>query len=122
MTTERNGGPAPGAIARARAGHPLLHAFPLAVMSVATFLVVLALLAARLPSPSAPGIGSSAPATALVAGSGGTPLSTRTSGAASGAAAAAPPVTPATAAEGSPAISTIVTRTSGASGARVGDE
>lgn len=93
-----------------RSAHPLLGAFPLAVMTLSTFLVVFTLLMARLtalPSTSPPAGG--AGASALVAASGGGAIRTRASG---GAAAGA---TTTVASAGAPAVSApaVITRSSG---------
>jgi len=105
---------------RARTAHPLLGAFPLAVMTLATFMVVFTLMMARMTAGVNPGVGSSTSTALLAGGSGASAVTTRTSGAgAAGAAVVQPAVS-----EGSPAAtSTIVTRSSGAAGAvGVGDE
>ncbi|HYM55915.1 MAG TPA: hypothetical protein VES97_11170 [Solirubrobacteraceae bacterium] len=98
--------------------HVLLRPFPLAVMTLATFLVVFTLMMARLTAGSDPALRASAgSAAALVEGSGGSVVRTRASG--SGAAGAA--TSQVAAAEGSSvATPAIVTRSSGATG--VGDD
>lgn len=95
-----------------RRRHPLLSAFPLTVMTLATFLVVFALMMARLQAGADPALRASAPG-ALVAGSSGSPaITTRTSGASAGTGAG--PTTSVATTEGSAAaIPAIVTRTSG---------
>jgi hypothetical protein len=91
-----------------RRAHPLLQAFPLAVMALATFLVLFSLMAARLKASATTALPSSS-AAALVAGrSRGSSVTTRASG---GAARIATPVAlPAGAPATRPAI---VTRPSG---------
>lgn len=108
-----------GSAASPRRRHPLLSAFPLTVMTLATFLVVFALMMARLQAGADPALRASAPS-ALVAGrSGAAAVTTRTSGTA-GASATTPPAT----IEGSTAATpAIVTRTSGAPGGQeAGDD
>jgi hypothetical protein len=96
-----------------RRAHPLLRAFPLAVMTLATFLVVFTLMMARLTAGADPALRASSNTAALVAGSSAGAVSTRTSGA--GAQGAA--TVQATAAEGASATTpAVVTRTSGTSG------
>jgi hypothetical protein len=101
---------------RARRAHPLLEAFPLAVITLATFLVVFTLMMARLTAGADPALraGATANAVTLTAGSGVPTVRTRVSGAA----AAAGGVAQTVAAHGAPtATPAIVTRTSGAPGA-----
>jgi hypothetical protein len=105
---------------RARRGHPLLGAFPLAVMTLAVFLVLFTLMMARLKAGADPVLSAST-SISLVSGSpGGGAVTTRASGATPSGGGA----TPVAGAEGSrvaPAV--IVTRSSGAAGAReAGDE
>ncbi len=64
-----------------RREHPLLRPFPLVVMTLATFLVVFALLMARLTAGVDPVVGAIA-ASARVSAGGGEALRTRASGAA----------------------------------------
>ena len=115
--TERETRPAPSGPARARATRPLLRPFPLAVMTLATFLVVFTLMMARLSASTHLPLSSLAGGGTPVTLKGGSPagaISTR----ASGAGATAVAVTSQAVAEGAtPATSTIVTRTSGATGA-----
>ena len=122
--TAEPSGPAPaarsGSVAqrkrsRERSGHPLMRPFPLVVMTLATFLIVFALLMARLSAGADPALraGVSAGAISRPVGAA-TTLTTRTSGAG----AAVPAVAQSGAAEGSTApAAAIVTRTSGAPGA-----
>lgn len=115
--TERETQPTLSVPARACPTRPLLRPFPLAVMALATFLVVFTLMMARLSASTHLPISSLAGVGTPVTLKGGSPagaVSTR----ASGAGAAAVPVTSQAVAEGAtPATSTIVTRTSGATGA-----
>lgn len=123
--TAEPSGPAPaarsGSVAqrkrsRERSGHPLMRPFPLVVMTLATFLIVFALLMARLSAGADPALraGVSAGAISRPVGAAATTLTTR----ASGAGAAVPAVAQSGAAEGSTApAAAIVTRTSGAPGA-----
>jgi hypothetical protein len=103
-----------------RKTHPLLSAFPLAVMTLATFLVLFTLMMARLKAGADPalraGTGSSLAVSSLGAGT----VTTRTSGGG----ASASLTTPAVASEESSGTAAgIVTRASGAPGAReAGDE
>lgn len=104
-----------------RHAHPLLGAFPLAVMTLGTFLVVFSLMMARLKASATPALPSSG-ATALVARpAGGSSVRTRASG---GGGAAAAIATPVAAPERSPATTpAIVTRASGTAGAgETGDD
>jgi hypothetical protein len=114
----RGGSRASVARVRANTAHPLLRPFSLAVMTLATFMVVFALMMARMTASTGriPGTVNAA----LVAESGASAVTTRTSGAA---ATAATPVQ-ATVSEGpSAATPAIVTRSSGAAGVgRVGDD
>lgn len=97
--------------------HPLLRAFPLAVMTLATFLVVFTLMMARLTAGADPALRSSAQtSSSLVEGSSASVATTRTSGAA-----AQSGVTVPAAAEGASATTpAIATRTSGTT--RIGDD
>lgn len=103
-----------------RATHPLLGAFPLAVMTLATFLVLFTVMMARLRAGADPalhaGTVSALPANRTATGA----VRTRTSGAGPSAALATP-----VAATGEPSAGSaaVVTRASGAPGtAEVGDE
>jgi hypothetical protein len=111
MTTDRPlrvDSPADGARPVAPARHPLLGAFPLAVMTLATFLVVFAILMARLQSGIDPALSAAANATSVVRGASGGAVVTRASGSAG----------PAVSTSGAPAepASPVITRTSGSSG------
>jgi len=100
---------------RARRANPLLGAFPLAVMTLATFLVLFTVMMARLRAGADPVLRPSTTA-ALVARSSGTgAVVTRTSG---GGAAAGAATT--VAAPGGPAVArpAVITRSSGAPGTR----
>jgi hypothetical protein len=102
-----------------RRSHPLLGGFPLAVMALSTFLVVFALMMARLSSGGGAGLSASS-GTAVVRGvTARGAVTTRTSGAgATAAAAQAAPANPSAA-----AAVPVSTRTSGALGAGgAGDE
>jgi hypothetical protein len=91
--------------------HPLLNAFPLTVMTLATFLVLFTLMMARLQAGADPALRASAPG-ALVAGRpGSAAITTRASGSAGASA------TPAAVTAGSVAATPVViTRTSGVPG------
>jgi hypothetical protein len=98
---------------RRRRAHPLLGAFPLAVMTLGTFLVLFALMMSRLKASTSPALPSSSGTALLARPSMGGAIRTRASGGATAAIAtsvAAPERSGATA----PAI---VTRTSGGAGA-----
>jgi hypothetical protein len=120
------GRPAPGGRSQrrgvpARRGHPLLRPFPLAIMTVATFLVVFTLMMARLTAGADPALRASVTAGAISrpVGSGASTVVTRASGA--GATVAA--VSHGARGEGPPTAATIVTRTSRAAGSPgVGDD
>jgi hypothetical protein len=103
-----------------RGNHPLLGAFPLAVFTLATFLVIFALMMARLTAGADPALRAQRSTAVLTRGPGGTVLTTRTSGAV-----AAGTTTPAVAGSERPPGSraAIVTSTSGATGAQeAGDD
>ncbi len=109
-TRNRDGASKPSA-APARRRHPLLSAFPLTVMTLATFLVLFTLMMARLQAGADPALRASA-AGALVAGRPGAGAITTRTSAAAGASAA-----PAASNEGSPAAApAVITRTSGVPG------
>jgi hypothetical protein len=96
-----------------RKAHPLLGAFPLVVMTLATFLVLFTLMMARLKAGADPALSPSTSSSLVARSPGGGAVTTRTSGGGESAAAA----TPAAGSEessGTPAA--IVTRASGASG------
>jgi hypothetical protein len=103
--SDRSGAAAP---ARRSARHPLLGAFPLAVMTLAVFLVVFTILMARLQSGVDPALSAAAHATTVVRGASGGAVVTRASGGAG----------PAVSTSGAPAepASPVITRTSGSSG------
>jgi hypothetical protein len=105
--------------APARRAHPLLGAFPLAVMTLATFLVLFTLMMARLQAGAGPALGS-ATSSALVAAPHGTgAVATRTSGAGA-ASESTMPVTSEGSAVTTPAV---ITRASGALGtSEAGDD
>ncbi len=132
--TERTSKPAPGSgnprpqgaaasrgdSARRRASHPLLGAFPLSVMTLAAFLVVFALMMARLTAGKDPALHVGTPSALVETTSAGGSLRTRASGAAAGTGGAVS-VAPAAAGEGAGQTSpAIVTRTSGVAGTGVG--
>jgi len=120
--TDRESQTAPAARTRPRATRPLLRPFPLTVMTLATFLVVFALLMARLTASTHLPLGSLVGAGTPVALNGestGRGLTTR----ASGAAASSTPVANPGVAEGASAgTRTLVTRTSGATGTGARDD
>jgi hypothetical protein len=102
----------------ARRSHPLLGAFPLAVMTLATFMVLFTLMMARLTAGKDPALQGRGTAATLVAGARTTTLTTRASGAVAGTG-----VRQASAQGASTTAPAIITRTSGVGGAaRVGDE
>lgn len=115
--------PAPGELAherpthgqrsttRARRRHPLLNAFPLTVMTLATFLVLFTLMMARLQAGADPALHASAPGALGAGRSGSAAITTRTSGSVGASATSA-------ASTGGPAAATtaVVTRTSGVPG------
>ena len=108
------------ASAQARGAHPLLGGFPLAVMALATFLVLFALMMARLKAGADPALRPRT-STPLIAGRPGAgTVTARTSGASPSGTAAVPAAGPA---ESSATSAAIVTASSGAAGARAaGDE
>lgn len=99
------------ASARRAKRHPLLGAFPVAVMTLATFLVVFAILMARLQSGVDPALGPSANRSLAAPGSAGATVVTRASGGSAPAGASGPPARRTT-----PAVTTR------ASGSRGGEE
>jgi hypothetical protein len=105
---------------RARRAHPLLGAFPLVVIALATFLVLFTLMMARLRAGADPALRASTSTSVAAAGSAGRAVTTRASGGGEPAATA----TPATGSEESSArMPAVVTRSSGGAGPReVGDE
>ena len=109
----------PSRSASARSSHPLLGAFPLAVMTLAAFLVAFTLMMARLTSaPSGgPGLPVGASASTVLASGPRVALSTRTSGAVAAGPGTTGAVRTTAVGSGAPASSasaTISTRTSGA--------
>ncbi len=94
--------------------HPLLGAFPLAVMTLATFLVVFAIMAARLQGGLDPALRAGTSGTTVVRNASGGAVVTRASGTA----------IPASSPSGAPAQpgAPVLTRTSGAGGAGGGGE
>jgi hypothetical protein len=97
-----------------RRAHPLLGAFPLAVMTLATFLVLFSVMTARLKASTTTARPAGAATALLAPRSGGSSVRTRASGGANATVIASPaPASEATAAT-SPAI---VTRASGTTGA-----
>jgi hypothetical protein len=111
----RNGSAGRARTARQRRrAHPLLGAFPLAVMTLATFLVVFSVMTARLKASGTTARPAGAATALLVPRSGGNGVRTRASGGANATAIASPvPASEAIAAT-NPAI---VTRSSGTAGA-----
>lgn len=109
--------PVPG---RTRTTHPLSGAFPLTVMTLATFLVLFAVMMARLKAGVDPALSAGTGSSLTASGAGSGAVRTR----ASGAGASAGTATPVAAAEEPSARSgAIVTRASGASGTQgTGDE
>lgn len=102
----------------ARSTHPLLGAFPLAVFTLATFLVIFALMMARLTAGADPALRAQRSTAVLTRGPGGAVLTTRTSGAVG---ATTPPIAGSERPPGTGAA--IVTSTSGAAGTReAGDD
>lgn len=102
--------------ARVRSSHPLLGAFPLAVMTLATFLVLFTLMMARLTAGADPALRAGGASSLVETASGGSPLRTRASGGGASAATAVPVA----ASEGSSSTSpAVVTRSSGAASAGV---
>jgi hypothetical protein len=100
--------------------HPLLGAFPLVVMTLATFLVVFTLMMARLSAGADPAVHVGTSISLGVARSGAGAVRTRASGGGESPAAATPA---AGSGESSAPIPVVVTRTSGAAGTReLGDE
>ena len=97
-----------------RGGHPLLEPFPLAVMTLTTFLLIFTMMMARLTAGADPALRASVNTGAISrsVASGASTITTR----ASGAAAAVPAVTSQGAASVTQAANTVVTRTSGAGG------
>ena len=132
--TEGRPGPAAGGAGRTpsrpasvRTSHPLLGAFPLAVMTLAAFLVAFTLMMARLTSAPSTGSGlpASASASAVVAPGARVALSTRTSGAVASAPSAVTGgarTAVAYGASATSALATISTRTSGAGRAEGGHD
>ncbi len=92
--------------------HPLLQPFPLAVMTIATFLVIFTVLMARLTTGADPALHHLAGTPAVTVSAGGRTIVSRTSG--GGVTREAAVATPATG-EATPAL---VTRSSGGAGAR----
>jgi hypothetical protein len=105
--------PTRGKTSRAKR-HPLLGAFPLAVMTLATFLVVFAIMMARLQGGLDPALRAGTSGTTVVRNVSGGKVVTRASGTAS----------PASSPSGTPTRqgTTVLTRTSGAGGFGVGGE
>jgi hypothetical protein len=105
---------------RARSAHPLLGAFPLAVMTLATFLVLFTVMMARLRAGADPALRPIVSSGLLARSSGTGALRTRASGGGASTAVAAP----AAASEEPPVARTaVVTRASGAQGTTgAGDE
>jgi hypothetical protein len=105
---------------QARRAHPLLGAFPLVVMTLATFLVLFTLMMARLRAGVDPALRTSTSTSLAATGSAPSAVTTRASGGGESAATA----TPAKASEESSArMPAVVTRTSGGAGPReIGDE
>ncbi|MHB8242964.1 MAG: hypothetical protein ACYDHN_13365 [Solirubrobacteraceae bacterium] len=95
---------------RARTAHPLLGAFPLAVMTLATFLVLFALLMARLTAGFDPALRAQTPVVRTI-GPAGEAVTTRVSGSKSAAS-----TQPAVVRGGTSGGQVLVTRTSGVTG------
>jgi hypothetical protein len=111
------GSSASGAPARARGSHIMLRPFPLAVMTLATFLVVFTLMMARLTAGAGQSLRPGAGTVALVQSSGAAAVTTSTSGSGVSGASRVSSVSQAANVEGSAAtVPAIVTRSSGASG------
>ena len=106
------------AAAGSETAHPLLRPFPLAVMAFATFLVVFALMMARLTAGLHPALRPGAITAPLAEGSSAAVVSTRTSGSLAQPAPAVQAASPEGPAATAPAI---VTRASGGTGG-AGDE
>jgi len=106
--------------AQARQAHPLLGAFPLVVITLATFLVVFTLMMARLEASTDPALRASTSAPLVAASTGAGAVTTRTSGGGESTATA----TPAAGSEESSATTpAVVTRSSGAARTtELGDE
>lgn len=122
-TTGRAAGEPPPEAPRprqARRAHPLLGAFPLVVMTLATFLVLFTLMMARLRAGVDPALHANTSASLVAAGSATSPVTTRASGGGESAATAMP----ATGSKQSSAtMPAVVTRTSGGAGPKeIGDE
>lgn len=101
-----------------RRTHPLLGVFPLAVMTLATFLVLFTVMTARLRAGADPALNASRPPALLAERSGAGAVRTRVSGGVSVAAA-----TTSAAAQTPVGTVSVVTRASGAAGAQgAGDE
>ena len=103
-----------------RRSHPLLGAFPLAVMTLAVFLELFTLMMARLQRGADPVLRASGASSLVETASGGSPLRTRASGGGASAATALPVAAGEGSSQTSPAI---VTRSSGtiAGGVRIDD-
>lgn len=95
---------------QARKVHPLLGAFPLAVMALATFLVLFALMMARLKAGADPSLRPSTSTSLVARSSGSRAVTTRTSGGGELTATATPA---AASEESSETPAAIVTRASG---------
>lgn len=107
------------ASSRARNAHPLLSPFPLTVMTLATFLVIFALMMARLEAGVDPALRVGPTTPVAAASSSARAVITRTSGGGESAATLAPTA----GSEESAASPAVVTRTSGSPGTtEAGDE
>ena len=107
------------ASSRARNAHPLLSPFPLTVMTLTTFLVLLALMMARFNAGADPALRASTTTAVAAASSGVRAVATRTSGGGE----SATTLAPAAGSEESSASPSVVTRTSGSPGTTAaGDE
>lgn len=100
--------------ARRRVAHPLLGPFPVAVMTLGTFLVVFALLMGRLANTGTPALAGAGATPALVAGSSGSRAITTSASGGGAAGATAPGPSAANQTKAPAGTSTIVTRASGA--------
>ncbi len=110
----------PQGSAQARTAHPLLGAFPLAVMTLATFLVAFTLTMARLNAGADPDLRPSTSTSLVAISPGAGAVTTRTSGGGASAAAATPV---AAAEQSSGTTAAIGTRAAGVPGtAEAGDD
>jgi hypothetical protein len=99
----------------ARGTHPLLGAFPLTVMTLATFLAIFALMMARLTAGADPALRPRASTPLVAEGAGRAAVTTRASGTGASSGTVTPVAAPEQPASGTTAA--VVTRASGAPGA-----